>query len=89
MIRTVRCQKLNKEAEGLASPPFPNELGQRIYDHISKEAWELWIEQQTRLINEYRLNLSETKSRQFLTQEMEKFLFSIPILPPSKAGQQE
>lgn len=75
MTRMIFCQKLQQEAEGLATPPYPGELGQRIYAHISKPAWQLWIEHQTRLINEYRLNLMEQKSRQFLTQEMEKFLF--------------
>ena len=75
MTRMIFCQKLQQQAEGLATPPYPGELGQRIYAHISKQAWQLWIEHQTRLINEYRLNLMEAKSRQFLIQEMEKFLF--------------
>ena len=75
MNRMVYCLKLKKEAEGLDSLPYPGELGQRIYDNISKAAWKLWLEHQTRLINEYRLNLMEFKSRQFLAGEMEKFLF--------------
>jgi Fe-S cluster biosynthesis and repair protein YggX len=75
MSRKIYCRKLNKESEGLEAAPYPGELGQRIYENISQEAWKLWLEHQTRLINEYRLNLMESKSRQFLIQEMEKFLF--------------
>lgn len=73
--RHIHCQKLNKEAEGLASQPYPGELGQRIYEHISAEAWQLWLEHQTMLINEYRLNLLDPSSKDFLNTEMEKFLF--------------
>lgn len=76
MTRIIYCTKLRKEAEGLASPPYPNAMGQRIYEQICKEAWQLWIEHQTRLINEYRLNLLDAKARQFLMVELEKFLFS-------------
>lgn len=75
MSRIINCKKLHKEAEGLAQPPFPNELGQRIYNEISKEAWQMWVNHQTMLINEYRLSLIDPKSRAFLLQEMEKFLF--------------
>ena len=75
MTHSVFCQKLQKEAPGLENPPYPGDLGKRIYENISEEAWQLWIEHQTRLINEYRLSLMEAKSRQFLEQEMEKFLF--------------
>lgn len=83
MNRIVFCQKLGKDEVGLDTPPFPNELGHRIYENISKAAWKLWIEHQTRLINEYRLNLMETKSRDFLKQEMEKFLFGEGSANPS------
>jgi len=76
MTHMVYCQKLGKEAEGLEAPPYPGEIGQRIYDHISKQAWEAWINHQTMLINEYRLSLIDPKSRTFLEQEMLKFLFS-------------
>ena len=75
MNRMIHCEKLGIEAEGLASTPFPGALGQRIYDHISQKAWDLWMNHQTMLINEYKLSLIEKKSRDFLTQEMEKFLF--------------
>ncbi len=75
MTRTVNCAKLGKEAEGLERPTYPGELGQRIYEHISKEAWQLWLRHQTMLINEYRLSAVDPKAREFLAKEMEKFLF--------------
>lgn len=75
MTRRVHCAKLNREADGLTHPPMPGELGKKIFDQISAEAWAMWIEHQTMLINEYRLSMADTKSRVFLKQEMEKFLF--------------
>ncbi|MFN7097941.1 MAG: oxidative damage protection protein [Gammaproteobacteria bacterium] len=76
MMREIFCQKLNQTAEGLDRQPYPGDLGKRIYDHISKQAWGLWLAHQTTLINEYRLNMLEAKDRQFLAKEMEKFFFS-------------
>ena len=73
--RTVFCQKLKQELPGLEKPPFPGELGERIYQGISKQAFSLWIKQQTILINEHQLKMSDAKSRDFLFKEMEKFLF--------------
>ena len=75
MARTVQCVKLGKEAEGLDRPPYPGELGQRIFDHVSKEAWQLWLRQQTILINEHRISPIDPAARKFLEQEMEKFFF--------------
>jgi Fe-S cluster biosynthesis and repair protein YggX len=75
MSRTVQCAKLGKEAEGLDRPPYPGELGQRIFDNISKEAWQLWIKHQTILINENRLSPIDPKHRKFLEEQMVKFLF--------------
>jgi Fe-S cluster biosynthesis and repair protein YggX len=75
MTRLIQCVKLNKEAAGLLKPPFPGEIGQKIYEHISEEAWQLWLNHQTMLINEYRLSMIDPKSRGFLMQEMDKFLF--------------
>ena len=75
MTHTINCAKLGKEAEGLERPPYPGELGQRIYENISKEAWQLWLRHQTMLINEYRLSAVDPEARKFLAQEMEKFLF--------------
>ena len=75
MTRMVQCMKLGKEAEGLERPPYPGELGKRIFENISREAWQQWLGQQTMLINEYRLTPFEPKARKFLEEEMEKFLF--------------
>ena len=75
MTHTVHCKKLGQESEGLDSPPYPGELGLRIYNHISAKAWDMWLNHQTMLINEYKLSLIDKQSRDFLTKEMEKFLF--------------
>lgn len=75
MTRTVQCIKLNKQADGLDFAPYPGEMGQKIFNSISKEAWQLWLKHQTMLINEYRLNMLEPQAREFLRAEMEKFLF--------------
>lgn len=76
MARTVQCVYLGREAEGLAYPTYPGELGKRIYTQISKEAWAAWLKHQTMLINEYRLTPVDPKARKFLEEEMEKFLFT-------------
>lgn len=75
MSRTVQCAKLDKEAEGLAFAPYPGDLGQRIFDNISQEAWQLWLNHQTMLINERQLSLIDPEARSYLEGEMEKFLF--------------
>ena len=75
MTRTVDCVLLKKEAEGLDYAPYPGELGKRIYENVSKDAWQQWLAHQTMLINEYRLTPIEPKSRKFLEAEMEKFFF--------------
>ncbi len=75
MTRMVQCVKLNKEAEGLEYMPYPGELGQKIYDNVSKEAWQQWVSHQTMLMNEYRLTPVDPKARKFLEEEMEKFFF--------------
>jgi Fe-S cluster biosynthesis and repair protein YggX len=75
MSRTIHCAKLGIDAEGLDFAPWPGPLGQRVYAEITKPAWQQWLAHQTMLINEYRLNPLDPKSRQFLSQEMEKFLF--------------
>ena len=75
MSRTVNCVMLKAEAEGLDYAPYPGELGQRIYDNVSKEAWQRWLDHQTMLINENRLTPIEPEARQFLATEMEKFFF--------------
>ena len=74
-MRMIYCEKLQQEAEGLDFPPYPGELGKKIYATISKPAWQQWLTRQTMFINEYRLNMLEPKAREFLAAEMEKFLF--------------
>jgi Fe-S cluster biosynthesis and repair protein YggX len=73
--RTVQCILLKRELAGLERPPYPGELGRRIYENVSKEAWAQWLKHQTMLINEYRLTPIEPKARKFLETEMEKFFF--------------
>jgi len=75
MARMINCVKLGKEAEGLERPPYPGEVGQKIFDTISNEAWQGWVNHQTMLLNEYRLSPINPKDRKFLEEEMEKFLF--------------
>ncbi len=76
MTRMIHCVKLDAEAEGLDTPPYPGELGDRIFQHISKQAWAMWQQQQTMLINEYRLSMIDPDARKFIQEEMEKFLFA-------------
>ena len=75
MSRKVHCVKLDKEADGLNVVTYPGELGKRIYEQVSQEAWQMWLGHQTMLINEYRLTPIEPKAREFLEEEMEKFFF--------------
>jgi Fe-S cluster biosynthesis and repair protein YggX len=78
----VQCVVLKREAEGLQRIPYPGELGRRIYENVSKEAWAQWLKQQTMLINEYRLTPIEPKARKFLEGEMEKFFFGTGSAAP-------
>lgn len=75
MSRTVKCVLLGDDAEGLDYAPYPGELGVRIYENVSKQAWQRWVAHQTMLINEYRLTPIEPEARSFLEKEMEKFFF--------------
>jgi Fe-S cluster biosynthesis and repair protein YggX len=75
MARTVQCVKLNKEAEGLDFPPVPGEMGKKIWESVSKEAWALWLKQQTMLINENRLSLADPRARKYLMEQMDKHFF--------------
>ncbi|NGY06644.1 oxidative damage protection protein [Solimonas terrae] len=75
MSRTVHCIKLGIDAEGLERPPLPGPLGKRIHEQVSRKAWQMWIEHQTRLINEYRLSLADASARKQLSEELEKFFF--------------
>lgn len=73
--RMVRCVKLGREAEGLDFPPYPGELGRRIFEQVSREAWKQWLEQQKMLVNENRLNLADRKAREYLARQMERHFF--------------
>ena len=75
MSRTVHCVKLGREAEGLDRAPYPGDLGQRIFENVSKEAWQGWLQHQTMLLNEHRLSPINPKDRKFLEEEMEKYFF--------------
>ncbi|MGH8281733.1 MAG: oxidative damage protection protein [Gammaproteobacteria bacterium] len=75
MMRKVHCVLLGEELEGLERAPYPGELGQRIFENVSKQAWQQWLQHQTTLINEYRLSAIDPKARKFLAEEMEKFFF--------------
>lgn len=82
MARMVKCIKLGREAEGLALPPYPGDLGKRIFENVSKEAWQLWLKHQTMLINENRISPLDPKARKYLEGEMEKFFFGEGSAPP-------
>ena len=75
MTRTVRCVKLGEEAEGLDFPPLPGALGKRVYESVSKPAWQQWLAHQTMLINEHRLKVTDPQARRFLEAELEKYFF--------------
>lgn len=75
MARMVKCIKLGRESEGLDFPPVPGEIGKRIYENVSKEAWQQWQRHQTMLVNENRLNLADARARQYLRTQMEEYFF--------------
>ena len=75
-MTTLYCIKLNKELEGLEKAPYPGELGKKILSSVSKEAWQMWLDHQTMLINENNLNLFEESSQKYLKDQMEKYFFS-------------
>jgi Fe-S cluster biosynthesis and repair protein YggX len=90
MARTVHCIKLKREAEGLDFPPYPGEIGKRLYENVSKEAWKQWLDQQKMLVNENRLNLADSKARAYLVEQMERHFFgegaerAAGYVPPAK-----
>ena len=75
MARTVQCIKLGTEAEGLDFPPYPGDLGKKLWESVSKQAWAEWMKQQTMLVNENRLNLADQRAREYLKRQMEKHFF--------------
>lgn len=80
--RMVQCVKLGRELEGLSESPFDNPLGQRIYDHVSKEAWSMWVEHMKMIMNEYRLNLGNREAQEFLLKQMEEYFFGEGLKVP-------
>lgn len=75
MARMVNCIKLGREAEGLDFPPVPGELGKKLWESVSKEAWQQWVKLQTMLINENRLNLADPQHRKYLAEQMHKHFY--------------
>ena len=82
MPRMVNCVKLGRELPGLDKPPFPGELGQRIYEHISKQAFDMWPAQSTLIINHYGLNMADPDGRKLLREQMEEFFFGAQAKMP-------
>jgi Fe-S cluster biosynthesis and repair protein YggX len=78
----VKCVKLGRELPGLEEPPWSGELGQRIYDQVSQEAWNRWLDYLRMLINEYRLAPATKEAQEFIAQQMERFFFSEGTAPP-------
>jgi Fe-S cluster biosynthesis and repair protein YggX len=75
MARMVQCIKLGKELEGLDKPPIKGELGQRVFENVSKEAWKMWVEHSTMIVNEYRLELGTPHATKVWLTELERFFF--------------
>ena len=75
-MNIINCIKLNKQLEGLERAPYPGELGKKILNSVSKEAWQMWLDHQTMLINENNLNLFEESSQKYLKEQMDKYFFS-------------
>jgi Fe-S cluster biosynthesis and repair protein YggX len=93
MSRMVKCAKLGATLPGIPYKPFQDELGQRIYDNISAEAWSQWVEHSKKLVNEYRLDLTQKRAHEVLKEQCELFLFgdagavvNPPDYVPEKTG---
>lgn len=82
MARTVHCIKLGVDAEGLDFPPVPGEMGKKIWESVSKEAWSAWQKHQTMLVNENRLNLADPRARKYLSTQMDKYFFGEGVDQP-------
>lgn len=74
-VRIVKCAKLGRELPGLPRPPFPGQLGQRVFENISQAAWQLWQQQSVIIINHYGLNMADKRAQQFLMEQLEEFFF--------------
>jgi Fe-S cluster biosynthesis and repair protein YggX len=88
-VRMVQCVKLKKELPGLDAPPWPGDLGQRIYNQVSAEAWRLWEERMRMILNEYRLLPFQKEAQQLIARHMEDFFFGEgTALPPDYVPEQ-
>ena len=87
--RMVFCQKLKKELPGLDAPPWPGELGQRIYNNISAQAWKLWEDRMKMILNEYRLLPWQKEAQDLMARQMEEFLFTETSAPPPEYKPQQ
>ncbi len=89
-VRMVQCVKFGRELPGLEEPPWPGELGERIYQNVSQEAWKLWLEHLKMIINEYRLNPSTKEAQELIASQMEQFFFGEgAALPPGYVPQRK
>ena len=80
--RTVKCVKFQKDLPGLDQPPWPGELGQRIYENVSAQAWKLWEERQKMILNEYRLLPWQKEAQELIARQLEEFFFGESTAPP-------
>ena len=89
MSKEIFCVKLKQQEESMSAPPFPGAFGNKIFEHVSKKAWQMWLSHQTMLINEYRLSLIDPKAREFLQKEMDNYFFGEGSEAPSGFKPQE
>jgi Fe-S cluster biosynthesis and repair protein YggX len=74
-VRMVKCVKLGRELPGLDRPPWKGELGKRVYEHVSKDAWKMWVDHSKMLLNEFRLNPLDPNSQKIMEDQMEQYFF--------------
>lgn len=82
MARMVQCVKLGQELPGLERPPYPGPLGERIFENVSAQAWQMWMDYSVVVINHYGLSLGDPQAREFLEQQMEEFFFGVGAQMP-------
>jgi Fe-S cluster biosynthesis and repair protein YggX len=80
--RIVKCAKLGQELPGLDEPPWSGELGQRIYEQVSRQAWQIWLDRLRMIINEYRIFPADPRAQKFIEEQMEQFFFGEQAAPP-------
>jgi len=82
--RTILCAKLHQQLPGLTEPPFDGPLGQKIYEQVSQQAWNQWMEFCKMLLNEYRLNPARKQDQEVIVKQMEQFFFGEGAAPPKE-----